>query len=85
MYIDTTWSVWATQAGGLIVNIGFMLTNELGHWLGLHYTFDNDCYPGDYVIDTPPAKSEYRTSLDHGNWFERNIWNPVKDSWRNIC
>ena len=43
MYIDTTWSVWATQAGGLIVNIGFMLAHELGHWLGLHHTFDNDC------------------------------------------
>ena len=80
VYIDTTWSLWLLQGGGLAQNIADVLAHELGHWLGLHQTFDNDCYPGDYVNDTPPAKSEYRVPMDHGNWFEKNIWNPIKST-----
>ncbi len=31
------------------------LTHELGHYLNLKHTFDNGCFDGDDVDDTPPA------------------------------
>ena len=65
VYIDNTYD--KLLMSGLTMEA--CLVHELGHWLGLFHPSENDCYPGDYVIDTPPGKNSYRTTQVSYTWI----------------
>ncbi|NML40761.1 hypothetical protein HHL17_26425 [Chitinophaga sp. G-6-1-13] len=50
-------------------NMKRVLTHEIGHFLNLQHTFENECTaPGDEVDDTPPTKSNFGGCNLNANW-----------------
>ncbi|RBL89381.1 M43 family zinc metalloprotease [Chitinophaga flava] len=50
-------------------NMKRVLTHEVGHFLNLWHTFENDCNaPGDEVDDTPPTQSNFGGCNLNANW-----------------
>ncbi len=59
-FIDGIVLNYESLPGGTATNfdLGFTLTHEAGHWLGLFHTFQNGCAEtGDRIEDTPPQQS----------------------------
>jgi hypothetical protein len=59
-YLDGIVVNYGSVPGGYITrfNLGFTVTHEAGHWVGLYHTFQGGCADkGDYVADTPPQRT----------------------------
>ncbi|MFI2458272.1 zinc metalloprotease [Streptomyces sp. NPDC019539] len=77
--------------GGPESSQGDTATHEVGHWLGLHHTFDRGCERhGDYVLDTPSERAPSRGCLADRNTCPapgkdpvHNFMNYTSDSCRN--
>ena len=64
----TAWDGVVIEAQYLVNN--YLLTHELGHYLGLYHTFQGYCWnyncelDGDHVCDTPPDDSNWFTCME---------------------
>ncbi len=60
------------------------ITHEIGHWFGLHHTFEFGCYPGDFVDDTVPVSRSNGESIackNTGYSADQNVMDYIEKSY----
>lgn len=74
-----------TVGTGTASDSGRTLTHEVGHWLGLYHTFQDDCsIDGDKCGDTPPVNGSFTNSNCPANGNSCTNEVPDKlDMWEN--
>lgn len=73
-----------TIGTGVASDSGRTLTHEIGHWLGLFHTFQDECSDGDQCDDTPPVGSVFANvnCPSNGNSCT-NDFPDLPDQWEN--
>lgn len=82
---------WGPEIDGIVIradqvsgsaSTGRVLTHEVGHYLNLAHTFDDGCFGGDNVSDTPPtAEPNYGCPINRNSCSNDNP--NIKDNVQN--
>lgn len=73
-----------TIGTGDATDSGRTLTHEIGHWLGLYHTFQDGCFGGDLIDDTPPVSQAQINANCPSNGNSCTNDNPdLLDQWEN--